>query len=236
MNSPAQDWAKIVAHEMRSPLAAIHGALEVLRIGASDPAVVADMRERIARQVHQLTRLVNDLMAEQQLAHMPFELHKERIDLVSAIRAAIETTQPLFEHLGHSLETALPAASVIVEGDSDRLTQVFVNLLENAARYTQPYGLVALSVEPGGSQVRVKVLDSGTGIDPELLPHVFDIHVRGAAPARSRTAGMGIGLAVARAVIEAHGGTISASSDGPDQGSVFVVKLPAAAHDGSFAN
>jgi signal transduction histidine kinase len=234
MSTHTHDRAKVVAHEMRSPLAAISNALEVLKLGGADPCVVDDMRGRIARQLHQLIRLVDDLVDEQQLAQEHFELRKERIDLVSVMRCAIETTRPLIERFGHSLTTAFPPTALIVEGDADRLTQVFVNLLENAARYTEPRGRIVLSVEHIRAGAMVRVQDDGTGIASELLPHVFEMYVRGDSQARSRTGGMGIGLAVARKVVEAHGGTISASSDGTGKGSVFLVQLPASESDDSL--
>jgi signal transduction histidine kinase len=224
--------AKIIAHEMRNPLAAIYSALELLRISGSDPAIIADVHGRITRQAHQLTRLVNDLLAGEELAHSSLKLHRERVDLLSTVRSAIETTRPLFEHLGHHLTTAFPATTAIVDGDAGRLTQAFVNLLDNAARYTEPHGYVAVSVESIPPGFTVKVADNGIGIAAELLPRVFDMCSRGGSEGGgARAAGMGVGLAVVRSVIEAHDGTITASSDGPGKGSMFTVQLPAARPD-----
>ncbi len=233
MSPHFHDGVKVVVHEMRGPLAAIHNALEVLRLGGTDPCIVHDMRTRIARQLHQLTRLVNDLLDEQQLTRAHFELKRERVDVVWTMGCAIETTRPLMERFGHALSTAFPATALIVEGDADRLTQVFVNLLENAAWYTEPRGRIVVSVEHVRSGITVRVQDSGSGIASDVLPHVFEMHVRGDAQARSRAGGKGIGLAVARDIVESHGGTVSASSDGPGKGSSFIVHLPAATSDAS---
>lgn len=227
MNALSSEVTRIIAHEMRSPLSAIRYALEALPTAHTDPRTLDDIRHRIARQIQQLSRLIDDLLEAPLLTPGAFELHKKCMDVLSPVRRAIETTRPLMERFHHRLTTSLPTCVAPIDGDTDRLTQVFVNLLENPAHYTKPGGRIALSVECTCGEISVRVQDNGAGIPTELVTRIFDMYVRGDEQVRSRPGGTGIGLTVARCIVEAHGGTISASSDGPGSGSVFVVRLPA---------
>ncbi len=226
MNALPGEVTRIIAHEMRSPLAAIRYALEALPTADADPRILEVVHHRIARQVQQLSRLIDDLLEAPPLTPGAFELHKKCIDVLSPVRRAIETTRPLMERYGHRLTTSVHSCVAPIEGDADRLTQVFVNLLENSAHHTQPGGRIVLSVERASGEIAVKVQDNGAGIPSELIARIFEMYVRGDEQVRSRPGGEGIGLTVARYIVEAHGGSIAASSDGPGSGSVFVVRLP----------
>jgi CheY-like chemotaxis protein/anti-sigma regulatory factor (Ser/Thr protein kinase) len=154
------------------------------------------------------------------------ELRRDRIDLLRAVEQALEAMRPLIESQGQRLQLDLPAEPIQVYGDLTRLTQVFGNLLNNAAKYTDPNGLIMLSVTLRGDRARISVRDSGIGIDARQLPHVFDMFSQ-LAPALDRSrGGLGIGLALTRGLIELHGGTIESFSAGPGRGSEFVVQLP----------
>ena len=226
MNAFPGEVTRIIAHEMRSPLAAIRYALEALPTAHTDPRILDDVHHRIARQIQQLARLIDDLLEAPLLAHGAFELHKKPIDVLSPVRRAVETTRPLMERFRHRLTISVSSSVVPIDGDADRLTQVFVNLLANSAHYTKPEGRIVLSVERACDEIAVKVQDNGAGIPAELVTRIFDMYVRGDEQIRSRPGGTGIGLTVARYIVEAHGGTISVSSDGPGSGSAFVVRLP----------
>ena len=226
MNAGIHDWARYVAHEMRSPLAAIGAGLQLLRKHGTDPRLTAEVSERMERQFHQLVRLVDDLVDDYQTAHGHFSLHKRHVILSGVLEGAIEMTRPLMEHCGHELRIAACPSAVIVDGDADRLTQVVVNLLENAAYYTPHGGHIALSLEHIPGRVTIRVQDDGTGISADLLPHIFEMHMRGATHAEQRPTGAGLGLAIVRSIVEAHGGTVGAISEGEGRGSTFMVELP----------
>ncbi len=227
MNTLPGEMARIIAHEMRCPLGAIRYALEIMPTANTDARVLDDLRHVIARQLQQLSRLVDDLLAAPLPTPGSFELHKTPIDLLSTVRRAMETTQPLIERFCHRLTTNFPSGAALIDGDADRLTQVFINLLENAAYYTEPGGRIVMSVERDPRHIAVRIQDNGAGIPAELVARIFDIHVRGDDQVRSRPDGAGVGLTVARRIVDAHSGTISASSDGPGLGSTFTVRLPA---------
>jgi signal transduction histidine kinase len=213
----------LAAHEMRSPLAPISTALRLLVQHMNEPAVVNQSCATMARQVAQLARLVDDLfdLARSQNARIP--LRRASIDLEAAIASAIETAQPLIAARGHQLTVVTPPNTTIVDGDAGRLTQVFANLLVNAAKFTDNSGRICVSVEPQPDWVLVKVRDSGIGIARDMLPRVFDAYLQAE---RGSKGGLGLGLALTRHLVELHGGTVDAHSEGPGQGSEFVVRLP----------
>src|SRR5262249_48074961 len=156
-------------------------------------------------------------------------LSMTRLDLASVVSRAVEATAPLFEERGHHLEISVPAGALAIEGDEVRLTQVVDNLLSNAARYTPPGGTVAVTGAREDDAVVLSVRDTGIGIDPALLPDLFDTLVQGARGPDRAQGGLGIGLSLVRTLTELHGGTATARSDGPGHGSEFIVRLPAAA-------
>jgi PAS domain S-box-containing protein len=218
------DFIATLAHELRNPLAPIRNALGVMRRG--DPEQLGWCRDVIERQVTQMSRLLEDLLDVSRLTRNKVELRRDRIDVRQAIDHALETTQPLLESQGHRLLLDLPEQPIMLHGDLMRLTQVFANLLNNAAKYTDPGGEIALQVRAEGDHVRVSVRDSGIGIEAQQLPRVFDMFAQ-LAPALERAGGgLGIGLALSRGLVELHGGSMEARSEGIGRGSEFVVRLP----------
>ena len=227
-----------VAHEMRSPLAPIASAVRLLETRGSDPVLVADVQAMIGRQVAQLIRLVDDLLDLGRLEHQHPGVRKVRLDLRFVLAAALETTQPTIAAAGHRLKTAVAPEAAIVDGDAGRLTQVLVNLLNNAAKFTGRGGRIWLSLERVQAGYVVRVRDSGMGITPEMLPRIFDAYVQAAHDTPGLRGGLGLGLALARELAQLHGGCLTAHSAGIGKGSEFVLQLPAARateHAGSFA-
>ena len=221
------DFIATLAHELRNPLAPIRNALGVMRRGnLGDQGQQGWCRDVIERQVTQMSRLLEDLLDVSRLTRNKVELRRDRIELRQAIDQALETTQPLIESQGHRLLLDLPEQPIVLHGDLMRLTQVFANLLNNAAKYTDAGGEIALQVRAEGDRVRVSVRDNGIGIEAQQLPRVFDMFAQ-LVPALDRSAGgLGIGLALSRGLVELHGGTMEARSAGIGRGSEFVVHLP----------
>jgi signal transduction histidine kinase len=227
------EFIAAVAHEMRGPLAPIASALKLLERRSTDPVLVINTCGLISRQVAQLVRLVDDLLDVARLEHRQLSVRNELLDLREVLTAAIEMALPAITARRHQLATTVTTDAVAVRGDGGRLTQIVVNLLTNAAKFTNEGGRIALSLEKDGFSARVRVRDTGIGISRETLPIIFEAFVQaenGAAEART---GLGLGLALARQLAQLHGGTLTAHSDGIDEGSEFVLHLPTtqAAHD-----
>jgi CheY-like chemotaxis protein len=171
-------------------------------------------------------RLVDDLMEVSRITRGKIELDKRPVPLAEIIHAAVETSHPALDQGRHRLDVALPDEALGVNGDKVRLTQVFTNLLNNAARYTDPGGHIVLSARREGEWAVVAVRDSGAGIAPEQLPHVFEMFMQADRTSKRGQGGLGIGLTMVRNLVDMHGGRVHAYSDGPGQGSEFVVRLP----------
>ncbi len=217
------EFLAMLAHELRNPLAPIRNALHLLRVSGAGP-VAAEARDVMERQLTQLIRLVDDLLEVSRISRGKIELRRAPVDLAGVVASAVETSRPTIDAARHHLEIRLPPAPLYVEGDFVRLSQVVANLLNNAAKYTDPGGHIALSVQREGAVAEIRVQDSGVGLAPELLPRIFDMF---AQADRARAAGgLGIGLALAKMLVELHGGRIEARSDGPGRGSEFAVRLP----------
>jgi CheY-like chemotaxis protein/two-component sensor histidine kinase len=182
----------------------------------------------IARQVDHLTRLIDDLLDVSRISRDKLELRKERVDLADIIQAAVEGSQPFINQHSHTLRVALPPEAVYLEADSVRLAQVFTNLLDNAAKYTQPQGHIALHVALEAKTAVVQVADNGMGIAPDHLPHLFDMFYQADRSYEQTQGGLGIGLTLVRRLIQMHGGTVQAHSAGKNLGSEFTVRLPVA--------
>ena len=220
------EFLATLAHELRNPLAPISNALDLLRRSNGSADLAAQARSLMERQVRQLVRLIDDLLEISRITRGKVQLRKERVELATIIQNAIETASPLIERYQHSLTTTLQGAPVYLEADPARLAQVFSNLLDNAAKYTERGGQIRLSVERQGNEVVVSVRDNGIGIPAEHLPQVFEMFSQ-VNPALERTqGGLGIGLALVKRLVELHGGTVEAHSGGIGRGSEFVVKLP----------
>jgi PAS domain S-box-containing protein len=220
------EFLATLAHELRNPLAPIRNSLRALRLskGAATPDRLYAILDR---QVDHLVRLVDDLMAMSRITRGKFELRRERVDLSAIVNIAIETSQPLIDYAGHRLTVRLPSESPVLHADAVRLVQVFANLLSNAARYTEPGGRIWVTAHHQNGEVVVAVKDTGIGMLPETLGKIFDLFVQGADSIGTRKGGLGIGLTLVRRIVEMHGGQVHATSDGPGQGSEFVVTLPA---------
>jgi signal transduction histidine kinase len=217
----------LVAHEMRGPLAPISNALQLLVRHMDEPPVVKQSCATLLRQVAQLARLVDDLFDLARAQNARIVLNRASIDLEATITSAIEAVQPIIVARRHNLTVVMPPDATVVDGDAGRLTQVFANLLVNAAKFTDSSGRIRVSVEREPDWVLVKVRDSGIGIPREMLQRVFDAYVQADRGSGASHGGLGLGLALARHLVELHGGTVDAYSDGPGQGSEFVVRLPA---------
>ena len=220
------DFLATLAHELRNPLAPVRNGLDVLRkIGAPAPSV-----ERLLvvmdGQVDHVIRLVDDLMDVSRISRGKFELQKQSMDLAAALGQAVDIGRHLKEAKGLDLRLDLSREPTPVEGDAVRLTQVFTNLLSNAARHTDQEGRVEVSLERVGDEAVVSVADTGLGIPKELLPHIFDPFVQGGGTDGQSRQGLGLGLALVRQITEMHGGTVEARSDGEGLGSTFIVRLP----------
>ncbi len=220
------EFLATLAHELRNPLAPIRNAVELLRRRNPGAPVSNDLAEVIGRQVAHMVRLVDDLLEISRITRGSIELRRSQIGLASVITAAVETSRPLIEAGGHVLEILLPAEEVWIEADATRLAQVFSNLLNNASKYTDERGKISISVEQADGEVEIRVRDSGIGISSSLLPRVFDMFTQGTSSSVRSPGGLGIGLTLVRSLIEMHGGRVSAQSDGPGLGSVFIVRLP----------
>jgi PAS domain S-box-containing protein len=234
------EFLALLAHELRNPIAPIANALQLMALRPLGPAELDELREIMTRQVQQLQRLVDDLLEIARITSGRFALHPATIDLGAVVRAAVDTSRPLIEAAGHTLSVDVPGAPIRLEADYVRLAQVVANLLNNAAKYTRPGGCIKLTVESHDNEVCIRVRDSGVGIAREHLQHLFE-GFSPAEPALTRTqGGLGLGLALARNIVEMHGGSIEAHSDGLGKGSEFVVRLsksasanPAAENGGS---
>ncbi len=225
------EFLAIVVHELRGPLAALRGAVEALRSRPADERVVDKPQGIMARQVDALARLVDDLLDVARITQGKIALQRQACELLRVLQAAVGTTRPIIDERRHTLTLTLPQASLRIEGDSGRLEQIFVNLLTNAAKYTEPGGHIWLSAaiehnDEGLPETIVSVRDTGVGMTPEFLSRAFGLFSQGAEAAARGQGGLGIGLALVRRLVEMHGGRVEAHSDGPGKGSEFIVRLP----------
>jgi PAS domain S-box-containing protein len=213
----------IVGHELRNPLAPIVTALDVMEYRG----MVGFERERavIRRQAQHMSRLVDDLLDVARIRRGKIALHKQALELHTIIAKAVELTSPLLEQHNHQLTIDVPR-ELVIEADATRMTQVFANLLTNAAKYTQPRGHIMIAATRGASSIAVTVSDDGAGIAAELLPCIFDPFVQGAPTLHRAEGGLGLGLSLVRSLTELHGGVVSARSDGPGRGAHFTIELP----------
>jgi len=217
-----------LAHELRNPLAPIRNAVQLLRKRGHDDPQLAWCRDVIDRQVTQMGRLLEDLFDVSRLTRGQFALRLQRLALPAVIEHALEIARPRIEEYGHSFSLGLPAEPLHVDGDMTRLAQVFSNLLINAAKYTPSGGRLGLRVAAVGEEIEVRVSDNGIGISAEQMPRLFEMFTQGDSLTDRAQGGMGIGLSLARGLVEMHGGSIGAHSVGVGQGSEFVVRLPLA--------
>ncbi|HET9328123.1 MAG TPA: ATP-binding protein [Candidatus Eisenbacteria bacterium] len=220
------EFLAILAHELRNPLAPIRNSLHILRLTRHADPTAERVTELMERQVNHMVRLVDDLLEVSRITRGKIELRTELVELAGVVRGAVDTSRGLIEAAGHALQLDLPPEPITVEGDPVRLTQVFANLLNNAAKYTNEGGVIRLVVRRDGPGVAISVRDNGTGIPAEMLPRVFDLFTQGDRSAGRAQGGLGIGLTLVKMLVEMHGGTVEAFSEGAGLGSEFVVHLP----------
>jgi PAS domain S-box-containing protein len=219
-----------LAHELRNPLAPIRTSVAVLAVHPVDDPVVAHCRDVIARQMTHVTRLLDDLLDLSRLSRGLGHLRMTRLAVADPVQAAVEQARPLIEERGHALEVHLPETPLFVRGDHERVTQVLANLLANAAVHSPPQRSVTLAVEGDGAQARITVRDQGYGLSAEQLEDPLALGAQ-----HHPSSGLGLGLALVRELVALHGGSVTADSAGPGQGTVIVVRLPLAPDEVSSA-
>lgn len=224
-----------LSHELRNPLAPLSHALHLLRTQADQIAVVEQAGRIMQRQLALLSGLVDDLLDMERIAHGKVGLNPRVIELQEVIRGAVELSRPLMHERGHALSVNLPKTPLFLRADPLRLTQVLSNLLNNAAKYTPSGGRVSLRLQSLGEFGQIEVADNGAGLAAEDIDHVFDLYAQVRRNLPMAQGGLGIGLALARQLVELHGGQISVRSPGPDLGSTFSVRLPLSSEAGRQA-
>jgi signal transduction histidine kinase/DNA-binding response OmpR family regulator len=224
------EFLAILGHEEQNPLApsltALHVALHALRLRSQDPATKLE-RSVIEQQADQVSRLVDDLLDVSRAAMGKLDLRREKVELADAVGCAAEQVRPLVQAKGHHLSVSVPESGLAVLGDQVRLSQAIASLLDNAAKYTQPGGNLAIEGKREGSQVVLRVRDDGCGIPLERIASLFELFVQGDQPWDRSQAGLGVGLTLVRSLVQLHGGSVEARSEGLGSGSEFVVRLPA---------
>jgi signal transduction histidine kinase len=224
-NRHMHEFLAVLGHELRSPLAAMRNALHMLEQKGDDASVRERYVRMMQRQTQSIGRLIDELLEVSRIEHGKIQLRKLHMDLAQSVSRAVETALASIEERGHRLEVSVPREPVSLEADPGRLEQVLTNLLENAAKYMKPGGHIWLTAEVRSGNVVLRVRDTGIGIDPEALPHVFEPFWQNSHD--HSQGGLGIGLALVRKLVEMHGGVVSASSPGLNCGSEFVVCFPA---------
>ena len=224
-NRRKDDFLAMLAHELRNPLAPIGTAAHLLKSAPADTGKVRRSADIIDRQVRHMTELVDDLLDVSRVTRGLVELEREPVELKAALVHAIEQARPLLEARGHKLTTRMPAGEVHVLGDRTRLVQVLSNVLNNAAKYTPPNGSVTATLDVG-EWARVTVADTGIGIDPKLLPHVFDLFTQGERTPDRAQGGLGLGLALVKSLVDLHGGRVTAESEGRGRGTTVTLTFP----------
>jgi PAS domain S-box-containing protein len=227
------EFLATLAHELRNPLAPVLNAVQLLHVKGPATPELRWVRDVIQRQVHHLTRLIDDLMDVSRINRGKIELKRERIELAQAVQGAIETSRPLIEECRHELIVSLPARPIILDADLTRMTQVIWNLLNNAARYTSRGGRIDLCVESHGSDVVISVKDNGIGLPAEKLPSIFGMFSQVESSLSRSQGGLGIGLYLVKRLVEMHGGSVDVRSEGLGKGSEFLVRLPVSAREES---
>jgi signal transduction histidine kinase len=220
------EFLAMLAHELRNPLAPIRNALYLLEADDIERSQRKQLRAMMLRQVEHMVRLVDDLLDASRLSRGMITLHREPLDLCEALRAAIDLSHPQLGAGGYDVQVRLPQAPLPIDADPVRIAQVFGNLLNNAAKYGRPGGHITITAQRESNAAVVRIEDDGMGIEPDLLPYVFELFVQGSRSGDSANQGLGIGLALVRNLVRLHGGNVNAESEGEDRGSRFTVTLP----------
>ena len=220
------EFLAMLAHELRNPLAPLRNALEILKHADGNPRAAAEARQVMERQLRQMVRLVDDLLDVSRITTGKLALKTEVCELHDILRNALDTARPLIDARGHSLSVVEPDEPVRIHGDPTRLAQVFANLLNNAANYTEPGGRIDLVAVADAQTATISVIDNGIGIAREMLQPVFQMFAQADESLERVHGGLGVGLTLARHLVELHSGTIDAHSEGIGRGSTFIVRLP----------
>lgn len=220
------EFLAMLSHELRNPLAPVRNSVQLLRLQRSQDTAVVRQYDIIDRQVTHMARLLDDLLDVSRITSGRVALHLRDVRLSEVVSHAVEIAEPSMKSRGHSLTINLPPEDIIVKGDPDRLAQTVGNLLNNAAKYTSEEGTIVLSMAREGDQAVIRLRDNGIGIDPGMLPRIFGLFVQADQSLARPQGGLGIGLTLAKSIIEMHGGHIEAHSSGLGEGSEFVVRLP----------
>jgi len=221
------EFLAVLAHELRNPLAPISYALHLLDEQGLSESARQHTRRIVERQVGRLARLIDDLLDVSRIRTGKVELRRDPIELGALVAHTVEIARPVFEERGHELSVSLPEEPVWLEADPVRLEQVLSNLLNNAIKFTEDGGTISIAAERQAHEIILRVKDTGVGITPDLLPRIFDLFTQGDRSLDRSRDGLGIGLTLSRRLVELHGGTIEAHSEGLGKGSEFVVRLPA---------
>jgi PAS domain S-box-containing protein len=220
------EFLAMLAHELRNPLAPIRNALHIMKNPEIDSHTANEARDITERQVQHMSHLVDDLLDVSRIMQGRIELRKEVANLPNIIDQAVETAQPIIDAQRQKLEISMPDEPIWLEVDPTRIAQVIANLLQNAAKYSQPAGCIWLTVQRDAENVVIRVRDEGMGISAELLPRVFDLFAQGDRTLERSQGGLGVGLTVVRRLVAMHGGHVTARSEGPGKGSEFIVRVP----------
>lgn len=220
------EFLATLAHELRNPLAPIRNAVEILRLTEADPVAAASARQLLERQLKQLVRLIDDLLDVSRITQGRLELRTEKLDLAVALRMAVETSRPLIESRRHTLHVTAQPDAFFVDADAARIAQVFANLLNNSAKYSPPGSSITVRLTRDGDYALTTIADNGVGIPQQMLSRVFEMFERVDREPETTPDGLGIGLTLVRRLVELHGGTVTAQSEGLNCGSTFIVKLP----------
>ena len=223
------EFLATLAHELRNPLAPIRNSLSILRLTGDVSPATERIYEMMERQVNQMVRLVDDLLEVSRITRGRIALRKEPVEVAMAVRSAIETSRPLIAAAEHELHVSLPNSPLSVEADPVRLSQVIANLLNNSAKYTKPGGQIWLNADQRDNHVAISIRDNGIGIPAKMLPNIFQMFTQVDTEHKGAQAGLGIGLALVKTLVEMHSGRVEVHSDGVDQGSTFTILLPLAA-------
>jgi CheY-like chemotaxis protein/two-component sensor histidine kinase len=226
MDHRKDEFLATLAHELRNPLAPLANALQILKREGGTGHLMQQTTSMMERQLTHMVRLVDDLLDLSRITHNRLDLRKGHVELAAVINQAVDASRPLAESAGHDLKVAGSPGPIYVDADAVRLTQVFGNLINNACKYTSAGGTITITTEAHGKHALVRITDTGIGIPPEKLASIFDMFVQVDQSLEKTQGGLGIGLTLAKRLLEMHGATIEARSEGKGRGSEFTVRLP----------